>query len=297
MIVEFPPELDIAYCRALYPELKNFPDETLAKDFKNFAEQNGLSTCYFDRKEYLKATLQKAVDEQPIDFLEIGPLNNPFVKSARVKYFDVWNAEDLRRRTKNFGLNSDSVPEVIHYVEPHGDLSIVPEKFDIVFSSHCIEHQPDLVRHLQNVNRLLKDGGVYILFIPDKRYCFDYYRQETTLFGVIEAFVKVHSLHTFRNLAEAYCSTTHNDAGRHWQGDHGAVELKKKNFVQAISDYEKSLSGGGYVDCHAWCFTPKVFGEIINGLNKLDLVTLSVHRLCHTLRGRQEFCAVLKKND
>jgi hypothetical protein len=39
-------------------------------------------------------------------------------------------------------------------------------------SSHCIEHQPDLIGHLIGVARLLSTNGLYFLTILDKRSVF-----------------------------------------------------------------------------------------------------------------------------
>ena len=89
-----------------------------------------------------------------------------------------------------------------------------------VFSSHCIEHQPDLVRHLQEVANLLEPDGAYFLLIPNKLYCFDHFIAETSVADVMLAHHLGHRVHTLASVIEHRALTTHNDPSRHWLGDH-----------------------------------------------------------------------------
>ena len=177
--------------------------------------------------------------------MEIGPYDNPSCVGENVKYFDIHDAETLKKLAEKNNRPVKKTPEKIHYVEPNGDLSIVNEKFDMVFSSHVIEHQPDLILHLQNVGNILNEGGLYVLVIPDKRYCFDHYRNGTSLFEVIDVHVNKRSRHTFKNIAEARCMRAHNSAVMHWLGLHGELDIKPETVDRAINVYEKSMNGGG----------------------------------------------------
>src|SRR4249919_1725326 len=120
---------------------------------------------------------QRFVASVPLDkpVLEIGPFDRPWLSGSNVRYFDVLPQEQLRTRAATeFGRIPKNCPH-IHYVSPTGDLSIVDAEFGAVFSSHCIEHQPDVIRHLREVERLLRPGGLYYLIVPDKRFCFDHF--------------------------------------------------------------------------------------------------------------------------
>jgi len=46
---------------------------------------------------------------------------------------------------------------------------IKPGTADVVFSSHCLEHQPDDYACLLNWWLILRDGGYLILYLPDGR--------------------------------------------------------------------------------------------------------------------------------
>jgi hypothetical protein len=116
----------------------------------------------------------------------------------------------------------------IHYVSSEGDLSVVTEKFSCAFSSHCIEHQPDLIRHLNQVEDLLDRSGKYYLIVPDKRYCFDCVFSETTLDEIEQAHKEKRRRHSVQAIIEHRAYVSHNDPFRHWVGDHWDADYESK---------------------------------------------------------------------
>lgn len=98
--------------------------------------------------------------------LEIGPFLNPMLVADEVKYFDVLDLEGLKERAKNVGYPEIN-PVKIDYVSATGDLSVIPESnsFTLVAGSNVLSHQVDLVRHMQQVGRLLKEGGYYAMTV------------------------------------------------------------------------------------------------------------------------------------
>jgi hypothetical protein len=91
--------------------------------------------------------------------LELGPFTNPILlksnQSGEVKYFDVLDQQALLERAGRLGYPVvNSVP--IDYVSPNGDLASVPDKaaFQMILSSHVLEHQLSLVYHLNAVARV-----------------------------------------------------------------------------------------------------------------------------------------------
>ena len=296
MRIYFPPAFDINYYRNSYPELNGKSDEIVKEHYRRYAEERGYTVCPYDRSEYLRVMVNKLIKENPVKVLEIGPYDNPSLVGENVKYFDIYDSETLKELAEKTNRPVKKTPAKIHYVEPNGDLSIVNEKFDMVFSSHCIEHQPNLLKHLKNVEKILVEGGLYVLVIPDKRYCLAHFRNDTNLFDVLDAAVENRTLHTFKSVSENRYGFAHNNPILHWLGEHGSIKFGVKEFTGALNDYKKSVVDGEYIDTHAWCFTPKNFGEIITGLNELGMIHLEVDRLCHTIWGRLEFIAILRKN-
>lgn len=209
------------YYRTVYPELNIFTDRILIEHYKRYAVEQGHSTCIYDRREYLKKMLQDTIDGNHLKALEISPWDDPFLGGANVKYFGIEDSEALKKSAIEANRYNDKVPETIHFVSPTGDLSVVNEKFDIVFSAHVIEHCPDLVEHFKGVANILNPGGLYVLIIPDKRYCFDYYHAESTLTEVIEAFAAKRKIPRLADVINQGFTRTHNNAVLHWFGEHG----------------------------------------------------------------------------
>lgn len=223
--------------------------------------------------------------------LEIGPFTRPAYRGDNVEYFDVLSREELIERATKIGYPTQNVPE-IHHVSPIGDLSIVNKKFDVCLSSHCIEHQPDLILHLNNVSTLLNAGGRYLVIVPDKRYCFDHFIPASTVADVVAAIgARVHSL---KSVIEHRALVTHNDASRHWRGDHGSAraDANPQHIVDAVNEY--SNAGGNYIDVHAWQFTPLTFRRLIEMLFAIHRIKMKIANVYPTPYNGIEFCAVLE---
>ena len=229
--------------------------------------------------------------------LEIGPFTNPIITGKNVEYFDVLSTTGLQNRARQFGFSIDRIP-LIKYVQKNGDLSIVRDKFHQVVSSHLIEHQPCLITHLNNVENILVNGGLYYLIVPDKRYCFDHFVSEKKISDVLGAYDLKRNVHTLSSVLEHRALTTHNDPVRHWKGDHGGRPNPKELYerIQLACD-EYYLAFDSYIDVHAWQFTPLGFCEIIEALNGLNLCKLELIQLNNTPYGRFEFTAILKKHN
>lgn len=102
-----------------------------------------------------------------ISILEIGPFYSPQCIGRNVKYFDIIDKNALISRAKGIDatIQIENIP-YIDYVSPTGDLSVINETFDAIFSSHAIEHQLDFIDHLQKTSKLLNKNGRYYLIIP-----------------------------------------------------------------------------------------------------------------------------------
>ena len=227
--------------------------------------------------------------------LEIGPFCNPAVSGTNVKYFEILDQDALVERAKLHNLATDRVP-VIHFLSPDGDLQIVNENFECCFSSHVIEHQPDLVRHLQAVENILLPNGEYYLLIPDHRYCFDHFLRPSTIADVLDAHHAKRTRNELRCVIEHMALTTHNDPTRHWNGDHGDP-YKTESHIERVKCATQQFidANGSYIDTHAWQFTPESFFEIVSSLNKLELLGLTSNFVNDTPTGRFEFSVILKK--
>jgi 2-polyprenyl-3-methyl-5-hydroxy-6-metoxy-1,4-benzoquinol methylase len=266
--------------------------------------------------------------------LEIGPLHAPICRRppARVKYIDAFTTEELKEHYAS-DPNVDTAAIVdVDYVwrgEPYSDL--IKERFDSVVTSHNVEHVPCLVSFLNSLECVLRPGGAIYLAVPDKRYCFDHFKSDSSISDVLDAFFDQRHEIPPSALVRQALLVTHNEAMRHWKGDHGTpafsnpeefvVRLKRMSGEvaqpatqkHAPLSGEKRETGAGPAmleglralykldasvhtgDQHAWIFTPGSFAEIIFLLNHLGLTELFVDRLHLTAFGSHEFYAVLRK--
>jgi SAM-dependent methyltransferase len=228
--------------------------------------------------------------------LEIGPFCKPALVGQNIKYFDVLDQQGLINRASSSGFKKKPAP-FIEFVSPCGDLSIINEKFDVIFAAHCIEHQPDLIDHLNKVANILSATGKYFLIIPDKRYCFDHFIQPSSVEDVIDAHNLKLKTHSRYNVIAAETLSSHNNRLLHWLGEHGKhpnIDEESRAYKSAIDQY--NFANGAYIDVHAWRFSPTSFYKIVETLYTRGLIGLRPKIVCATCRGRKEFTAILSKN-
>jgi len=232
-----------------------------------------------DRAEQIRV-IARALD-QGINYFDLAP-----------DYGDGLAESNLGIALKEIGYPVANAPE-IDFVSPTGDLSTVGDNvFDVVLSCHSIEHQPDLIAHLQHIARILRAGGRYLLLIPDKRYCFDHFLAASTVADVVQTHRDRLRTHSVASVIEHRALTTHNDSARHWNGDHEqpGVNAEPQRITQAIHECEKA--DGDYIDVHAWQFTPQTFRSLMNQLVAIGLTTLRPVCLPGTPHAQNEFCAM-----
>lgn len=225
--------------------------------------------------------------------LEIGPLNRPLMAGPNVKYFDLLPTHNLQKKAKDEGLDPSTVPR-IDFFDENGDLSQINQCFDAVVSAHVIEHQPDFVKHLQNVSQLLNEEGVYAFIVPDSRFCFDHHISTSSLAAIVRAFREGRTKPDIWNVIEHRALTTHNDPARHWRGDSGEAVVNLKERWDA-AEREFVSANSSYIDVHCWQFTPTTLMNTIKGLIELGLTDFRIEQIYETPKDDLEFCAILKK--
>ncbi|MGD9541864.1 hypothetical protein [Methylocystis sp.] len=283
-------EFDPQFYRSGNPELAAYSDSALFRHFIKFGQREGrLGSRRASKKEFIELV---AAEES---VLEIGPFTNPTITGENVKYFDLCDSVELSRRAAGVGYVQSVTPH-IHYVSSEGDLSVVTEKFSCAFSSHCIEHQPDLIRHLNQVEDLLDRSGKYYLIAPDKRYCFDCAFSETALDEIEQAHKEKRARHSVQAIIEHRAYVSHNDPLRHWVGDHwdADYESKRERLIRA-AEKELATANGAYIDVHAWRFTPCSLLHILESLYDLNYTSLKPIRVFNTRLGQLDFCVILEK--
>jgi len=288
--MEFPEEFDPRFYRASYRDLGRMSDNELRHHYDQYGMAEGRLASSAAHRRGLTALIPPGAS-----VLEIGPFCNPAVKGENVRYFDILNRQELITRAKRTGLAFAECPR-IDYVSPAGDLSIVGDTFDFVVACHSLEHQPDLVGHLKEVERILNERGAYLIVVPDKRYCLDFFLAESTIADVIDAHAQRLTVHSLRSVVEHRALITHNEAKAHWLGEHGAPRARidgGASIRAALAEHE--AANGAYIDVHAWKFTPRSFRTLLSDVRNLNYTGLEPVRVYDPVLNSSEFCAILRK--
>lgn len=114
--------------------------------------------------------------------LELGPYDQPtvFKSEAQVRYLDWKNREQLVRECTHPDL-IEQIPEIDYVVESNRYGDYISDKFDYIIANHVMEHAPNMIQWLADLGAMMNDGGILFLALPDKKFSFDKYRQDTAL--------------------------------------------------------------------------------------------------------------------
>ncbi len=248
-----------------------------------------------------KEKILSGIDIARCKGIEIGPLVSPLIskKDGDVRYVDRASTSELKEwYSKDDKIDLDQITE-IDYV--WGDSSLAEatghsEYFDYCVAAHVIEHVPDLIGWLQEISAILKYGGIASFSIPDRRYTFDYLRQESTLADCVEAYLTRRRKPSIRHIFDHFSLYAEIDIEKAWQVGYDGADLVPENTKKRIYEVCKSaLEDGSYIDSHCWVFTKNSFFEILNSLNELGLIDFRVIAMFNVEKYGHEFVVQLKK--
>jgi hypothetical protein len=289
----FPNNFNLTLYKLNNLDLENFNENELLNNYINHGISEGRTCNEINSRNDLSLLI-------PNDYncLEIGPFDCPVLKGNNIKYFDVLNQQQLIERAKKINRiqNINNIP-YIHYYDNQANLKIINEQFNLILSCHCIEHQVNFIKHLNDVNNLLLSNGYYVIICPDKRYCFDHYIKESTIADILNMDTNS-TRHSLKSVIEHRVLVTHNDPIRHWNNDHGIQRLNDPKFdymlLFAINEYNNEKE---YIDVHSLQFTPQSFEQIINILEKNNLINFYIDKVYPTKKYSNEFIVIIRKKN
>ena len=258
--------------RSRYSDLAGFDDTQLLNHYRDYGmNENRSATCIANREDFLSLLSAKN------SLLEIGVFDKPSLdflctpnESKLIHYADWLSRDELIERAtaiKNGGgdRNPSEIPEIQWILSQGYDQ--INHAYDAVVSHHCIEHQPDLIRHFLDVRSILVDGGWYFISLPDKNFCFDHFIPETTIVDLLAAYYLKRKSPQFQSVLEhrVFTSHTYFDGINPYDSYDPGM---KKRFEDAFTDYSSS----DYVDVHCWQFTPALFKKIVSQLAALGMI-------------------------
>ena len=117
--------------------------------------------------------------------IEIGALHNPLrvPRGVDVRYVDRMTVPELRKQYPE--LEGERLVEVGVIDDGERLESIADGSQDFVVANHFLEHSQDPLGALENMFRVLRDGGILFIAVPDKRFTFDVKRPPTPLEHVL----------------------------------------------------------------------------------------------------------------
>jgi len=241
--------------------------------------------------------------------IEVGALNRPIVTQldGDVLYADHLSTEELREKYADHSdVNANNFSDLV-------DVSIVTgrgslwdaigehDKFDYIIASHVLEHIADPIGWLYGCTRILNEGGIIFLALPDKRFTFDRFRVETTTGEMLANYHYKASCPTPAQVFEYNARSVHcppEDVRRIWRGDlDDFARTDESRLKEALRLEIDVFDNSTYLECHCSTFTPYSFSRIIYELILFGVVKVEVVAIEPTQEKEAEFFVVLRKRE
>lgn len=249
--------------------------------------------------------LRKDITKEQLG-LEIGPSYHPIVSKKegyRVETVDWLDRQGLQEHYKGHGVDIDAIEEVDYVWKGGSYYQLIGKKeyYDYIIASHMIEHTTDFLGFLQDCFNLLKPDGILRLAVPDKRYCFDHFRDVTGLAEVINNYYQPSALQSVGSVAEYHLNVVKYKDNISWCRPAGTEESSDKHyvFVHSVDDAKRIMrlvhEKKEYRDIHHYVFTPLSFELLIMDLRILELLNLEIVEM--TEPEGNEFIVTMKKSN
>ena len=237
--------------------------------------------------ENRRRLLLRHVDVAAQKGLEIGPYLNPTVgkHEGDVRYLDYYSTDELRAREHERRHRRAVIADVDYVVKSDDYWRHVPDTFDYVIANHVIEHVDNPVQWVVDLGRLLNERGVLFLTIPDKKYNFDRFRNETTLSHLLADYFRGHGDPCEHNVdIELNYDTTYVDQ---------PLDVDQKLDVDTLRRVAgRPADPGG----HMHVFQSETFVQrILRPLQKLGIWQYQLLETGEALDNHGEFYVVLRR--
>jgi SAM-dependent methyltransferase len=247
------------------------------------------------RKEKLLA----GINQKDSLGVEIGALCRPFLlkEDGPVIYVDHADTQTLRDKYKDDpNVDANAIVEVGAVWGAATLVQALGEKqVDYVVASHVIEHVPDLIAWLSELRSVLNPGGEVRLIVPDKRFTFDYFREETRIASVLYSNL-IHARIPQPQILIDYCiNVAKVDCMSAWKAPLDPFSTERHHDLKTALDVARDcLENGSYHDVHCWVFSPRSFARLFREMAELDLIELACGNFFDTARNDMEFFVSLK---
>jgi SAM-dependent methyltransferase len=232
--------------------------------------------------------------------VEIGPLCRPLVTRPKfnVFYVDYASRDYLIERYKNDpNVDLEKIVEV-DGIWGEASLKQATQSFgpvDCVLASHVIEHVPNLIAWLGEIQSILKVGGTLALAVPDQRYTFDYLRRPSQLPDLLDSYFQNRRVPSARDVFDHLMYFSVLDAKEAWAGRYPQPPLEQALSLEEAAKLADSINlDGAYHDVHCLVFTPLSFVTILFELASYRLHSFACEQFFDTERNDMEFILRLR---
>jgi SAM-dependent methyltransferase len=249
-----------------------------------------------DRRDKLLADLDLATNTG----VEIGPLYRPLVAKSDGKIIYVDHADTKALRKKYEDDPAVNIEEIVEVDAVWGrqvlQACLKDEKVDYVIASHVIEHVPDLITWLEEIEAVLKPGGSLRLVVPDRRFTFDYLRRESRLCDIVNAYLLKARTPLPIAILDYVTLVRQVDVHAAWDGTLPAeLPLVPGHVLEAaIRLARDQIANGSYHDVHCWVFTPRSFANLFAEAAAEGLIRYACKVLHDTEPDQLEFVAIIE---
>lgn len=140
------------------------------------------------------------INNKNAQILEIGPLTRPLAKKDKYPntlYSDIRNTEQIKKlyssndylATTNISVAIQDIVNIDIVLQNSYKDTFKEKHFDYIIASHVLEHVEDIIFTLQDIYSIMNNECKFIIFYPDKRYCFDHFREEASFRDAYDVFL------------------------------------------------------------------------------------------------------------
>ena len=232
--------------------------------------------------------------------LEIGPLSHPLVWREDGPVLYVYHATTAELKVKNAGHPDIDVEAIVEVDAVWGDRTLKQcldgREVDYVVASHVIEHVPDLITWLQEIEEALAPTGQLRLIAPDKRFTFDLFRRPTSLADLLVAHLMRARRPGLQQVVDFALNTVYAESGWVRAGKVTTGSFTGNNGkLAALSTAERFLRTDDYIDLHCWAFSPADFARLFQRASGYGLIRFRCAGFFDTEPGEHEFVVHLEK--
>lgn len=271
-----------------------FADQLLIRRKNTFIEFKGSVKFKSMVKNFLKGK----------NILEISPCFFPVIEknnSYNLDYCDRISYSDLVEREKNNQYRIDNNAQVLNldfqWPEDQRLVDCTKKKYDLITSSHVIEHVPNYIDWLHQHYEILNVGGEVRLIIPNAHKSGEFIRRLSSASLAYEYFLEKRVKPSPSQVFDGLMSITE------WNG-----KKYKKNILdyKRWYTYEEAVRiptecNDRYIDLHCWAWTAESFYDDFMLLKQCNLLPFEIVNIedGESIAGYpcDEFSVILKKVD